>query len=68
MQWIHVTTKNASVCARLSALALTCLALSAHAACRTDLGPSATPSADFTVNANGTVLHASTGLMWKAMR
>ncbi len=39
--------------------------LQAHASCRGDILPSATPTSDFTVNIDGTVTHNPTGLMWK---
>jgi hypothetical protein len=35
------------------------------ATCPSGLGPRETPTADFVVNANGTVSHIVTGLMWK---
>ena len=45
---------------------LASLALTAQAAtCPGNLGASSTPTADFTVNANGTVTQTTTGLMWK---
>jgi hypothetical protein len=39
--------------------------LAAAATCPPNLGPRETPTADFVVNADGTVLHTSTGLLWK---
>lgn len=49
------------------AVGLTVLTQEAAAAstCPGTLGPSSTPDSDFTVNTDGTVLHAPTGLMWK---
>jgi len=45
---------------------LASLAVTAQAAtCPGNLGASSTPTADFTVNANGTVTQTTTGLMWK---
>ena len=35
------------------------------ATCPANVGATATPSSDFVVNANGTVSHTPTGLMWK---
>lgn len=65
MKLMPVTLKNSAAWSRLFAATACCVAVAAQAACRTDVGASATPSADFTVNANGTVVHAATGLMWK---
>ena len=35
------------------------------AACQSNLGPSATPTSAFSINPDGTVVHSTTGLMWK---
>jgi len=47
----------------LASLALTHAAFAAT--CSGNLGASTTPTSDFVVNANGTVTHTPTGLMWK---
>ncbi|MCC7067702.1 MAG: DUF1566 domain-containing protein, partial [Burkholderiales bacterium] len=47
----------------LASLALTHAAFAAT--CSGNLGASTTPTSDFVVNANGTVNHTPTGLMWK---
>ena len=65
MQLMPATLKNCAAGSRVFAVAACCVVVAAQAACRTDVGASATPSSDFTVNANGTVVHAATGLMWK---
>jgi len=60
-------TRLASRMATLAAaVILPMLAYAAVAAtCPGTLGPSETPTADFTVHGDGTVTHTPTGLMWK---
>ena len=51
---------------QLTAASIAALTIYAQAAtCPANLGISTSPSTDFTVNTNGTVTQASTGLMWK---
>jgi Protein of unknown function (DUF1566)/IPTL-CTERM motif len=54
-----------SLAPRLVAAVFTASIFAAHAICPANLGPSPTPTADFTLNAEGTVTHTKTGLMWK---
>ncbi len=57
------TRRNVAVSTMAAVVAFA--SLQVHAACRSDIVPSATPTSDFTVNGDGTVTHNPTGLMWK---
>ena len=46
-------------------VAVTASTAAFSALCPGNLGPSSTPTSAFVVNANGTVTHTDTGLMWK---
>lgn len=51
---------------KVVAAAVAAVSLSANASvCPANVGARETPTADFTANANGTVKHTRTGLMWK---
>lgn len=56
---------RAIACALMTVASSICADRALAATCPANLGPRETPTADFVVNANGTVLHTPTGLVWK---
>jgi len=63
---MRIRTLPAFIAATVSVLVASTASTSAFSAlCPGNLGPSTTPTSAFVVNANGTVTHTETALMWK---
>ena len=59
------SVRGAIVFALMTVTTAICTDNAFAATCPTNLGPRETPTAEFVVNANGTVSHTATGLVWK---